>query len=357
MEYIVLNPPKDNYKDFMAMENNLYKNILFHKTIKHETFFEVNLCKKEGKTYFSSQSFKVKQSKESYYRYITRKDGFTIDEKGKVNVWFGKNIFEILMLDTFLNQYLNTNWLDNSLRSYITKGIFEKIVAGKITNNTDLCKAYLKAMRLNCSPRLFHEATHTLSKMALLRMCGVAKDINHMLEYVVNTQKEGTTINHIINDMIDQAMMLRKKIDFKWSAARLNEEHNNWTREIMGYEMERMVDEPIPDVHKWLAFDTDEIKLLKTKKEVFTEGRVMNHCIYTNYWNTITYGHYLAFHIIYDGREATLGVNNNNGYLVFNQCYSHHNGAVTPAIKDLVNSFIDNINTKHGYEKREELPF
>jgi hypothetical protein len=155
MENIILEPVPQEYVDFMSLPMGVYKNIQYYNNIQGKSFAEANLCKKDGCTYYSYVIFKVKKSKNGYYRQNTQKNGFTLDQKDKLSIWYGKNIFEVPGVSQVF-KHMNLNWLNTKLMPYVTKGIAEKLFANKITNNTDLVKAYIKVMRLNCSPKLLY---------------------------------------------------------------------------------------------------------------------------------------------------------------------------------------------------------
>ena len=250
------------------------------------------------------------------------------------------------MLDVF--KYFNFNWFSQRLYPFVTKGIFEKMVAGKITNNTEVCKAYIKAMRLNCSPNLFLQlftSDYTMSKSDFLRQASVAKDVNHFIEYTMSVGKENSRDKyHILSDMIKEAQILEKKIDFTWSFNRVKEEHKKWTEEIMQVEIDGLDDQVITNVEKFDRYTPKQFKLLKTQKEVFYEGKTMKHCIYTAYWNSIKNNNYLAYHIELNGEEATLGVYIDNDCIRYNQCFSRYNGAISHTMHTLVNQFVEELN-------------
>jgi len=173
---------------------------------------------------------------------------------------------------------------------YITKTVAEKILSKKITNNIDLLKEYLKLMRINASPKMLYCLINRkdINKMALLRNFSVAKDVNHAIEYLQGD-------DHHAIDMIDQAFILQRKIDFSWSPNRMREEHSKWTKEIMEAEINEMDDKEIEGLEKYETFTPTGFKLLKTQKEVFQEGKIMSHCIYTSYWSRIKNGNYLLY--------------------------------------------------------------
>lgn len=357
MENVSLKQLPQEYYDFMNMENGVMKNITYHRNIMGKTFSEANICKKEGCVYYSYNELVIKKTKNnSYYSKRKSRDGFTVDTKGKINVWYNKNVFQIPFINDVFN-YFNFNWLNQKLNPFITKGIMEKMFAGKITNNSDIVKSYFKVMHINASPALFLkllELTDNVSKSDFLREASVAKDINHMLEYQYNyaslkSENRDFSRQQILNDMVKEAQILDKKIDYNWSTVRLKEEHKAWTQEIMQYEIDSLKDVPLEHLEPFDTYTPEGFKLLKTQKEVFAEGKIMNHCVYTAYWNSIKTGSYLAYHVELNGEEATLGVNvyydkNITDNIMFNQCYTRHNQTPSIDMTLKVKEFVKHLN-------------
>jgi hypothetical protein len=362
MENVVLQPVQQEYVDFMSLPMGVYKNIQYYNTMQGRAFFEANLCKKDGFTYYTHTTFKVKKSKNGYYRQNSQKYGFTLDQKGKLSVWYGKNIFEIPGIHAIFN-HMNLNWFNVKLIPYVTKGIAEKMLTGKISNNTDLLKAYIKVMRLNCSPKLLHsviEGGH-YSKPLLLQMISVAKDQNHFLEFCLNeASSDEIRLNYFITDLVKQAQILGRQIDYMWSSKRMQEEHTKWTKEIMDVEVNDMKDVVSKTSVKFSEFKCDGFKLLTTKKEIYTEGKVMNHCIYTNYWSSVQNGNYLVYQVDWFGERATLGCYMSDEKITVNQCYRHSNRAISSGLTDLINTiFINSINrwAKENKIINQTLPY
>lgn len=347
MENIVLQPVQQEYKDFMSLPMGVYKNIQYYNNINGRNFFESNLCKKDGCTYYSATTFRVKKSKNGYYRQNTEKHGFTFDQKGKLSVWYGKNIFEVPGIWSVFT-HLNMNWLDAHLMLYVTKGIAEKMLSGKLTNNIDVVKAYIKVMRLQCSPRLLFDVikTNCYNKPHLLQMMSVAKDQDHFLQKCLDDYRDRTsdTESYIVGDLVKQAQILGRQIDFTWSPRRMRQEHDDWTKEIMEVEIKTMEDSTATCTLPFLEFKHPGVKLLTTKKEIFTEGKEMSHCVYTNYWASVNAGNYLVYQVDFYGERATLGVNLYDRNITFNQCYRKGNQAVSHQLKQFVDDFIQKLS-------------
>lgn len=347
MEIIKLQSPDSTYTEFMEMPNGTLKNIRYYRDIMSRNYAESSICKKDGCMYYAYNVFTVKKSKNGYYVNRKHRQGFTVNEKGKLSVWFGANIFQIPFISDVFN-YLRCNWLNQKLYPYVTKTILEKIIAGKITNNYDVVRAYFKMMKINASPSLFIELINKtdINKSYFLRQMCVAKDINHLMEYIIkrktDVSREFAINSYIIDDMIQEAMILDEKIDFKWSVNKLNEVHKKWTQEIMRHEIDALDDVAVESLDKFDKYTPKGFKLLKTQKEVFYEGRTMNHCVYTGYWTTIKNGRYLAYHIEINGEQATLGINVDQK-LSFNQCFSFYNRPISTELNTIVQEFYNNL--------------
>lgn len=352
MQTILLDFP-EIMKNFMAMENGVYKNILWNRQFKGIPYCQVNVYKDDEKLCFASNEYVIAKSKTSFYLRIRSKKGFTLDNKGKLNLWFGSNVYEMVNLDRLI-AHLNLNWIEPFMYSYLTKSGLERILNGKITNPIDFCKHYLKVNRINASPTLMYKACKEkgLSKIILLLHSNNSKDINHYLERLLN----GYQFNTLWTDSIQQAMILGKKVDFNWSENRIKEEHSKWTREIMKAEVDNIPDITIPNLDKIPELPT-EFELLTSQRRVFEEGSLMNHCIYTNYWSQIERGEYLAFHIKYNNEEATLGCYWYNDDLQFNQLYKQYNSSVSKEMDTFVKSWFTVNKDKFCKSSKEEKQF
>jgi hypothetical protein len=118
----------------------------------------------------------------------------------------------------------------------------------------------------------------------------------------------------------------------------MHKEHEDATFELMKLEAGNLSDEKITYTDFNLPSNFD---LLDNQQRVFLEGQVMRHCVYTNYWNNIKLGRYLAFNIKLNNENATLGVNLINNKMVFNQVYLYRNQPVSTEMMQLCLDFIE----------------
>jgi hypothetical protein len=348
MEKIIIIPRDSKLVDFFAMEDGIYKNILFNREIASFQFAESDLVKMDdGKIHFAHTMYTVKKGKK-YYTKNKSKKGFTVDEKGKLKIWYGSDIAGNQIFSNALKA-LKIDWFTNEvtiLWPFMTKTLFQKVITGKITNPIDFLSGYLKLSRISASPKLMYAACKcgTLSKTTFLIGAYAAKDVNHYLEYFMDSSVNKT---HHLDDLIKQSKILERKIDFKWSSKRMDEEHTNWTKEIMAAEIHSIPDREVKvnNYKKIAEFVPDFFEALDTQKKVFTEGSTMKHCVYTNYWNNINSGTFLAYHIKWKDQEATLGLYSyENNVVRISQIYGVRNSTVSSELRDEVRKIVDWIN-------------
>lgn len=110
----------------------------------------------------------------------------------------------------------------------------------------------------------------------------------------------------LVADAIDLALQLNKKVNFSWSGNKFREINIQWSRELMRKDIEKRNPK---DIYKNKELIKDA-KLLSSEREVFEEGMIMHHCVYTNYWRLIESGKYIALHLnsTVNSLGITLGV-------------------------------------------------
>lgn len=264
-------------------------------------FSETVVDEVDGKLIYRQATYKALFNKRLFLKPL-KCNGFTF-EKGKLKLWNGFSM-ALHLSETFL-KLRGFEWLakEGFYPNWLTKGLLEKVLRGKVTNPTEACKYLIGAYRWpkTTSPELLRRFIKNKdSKPVLLTRALVAKDLNAVLS--LKDEPE------FIGDLVKQALVLDKKVDFTWSDKRVRAEHDGWTKAIMALELELFEDEP-------LSYGTLElpggVQLLSTKKEVFCEGTAMSHCIYTNYWDVIQRGSYIAMHVDTPLGGATVGLHQN----------------------------------------------
>ena len=97
----------------------------------------------------------------------------------------------------------------------------------------------------------------------------------------------------LVADAVDLALQLNKKVNFSWSRNKFQEINIQWSRELMRKDIEKRNPQ---DIYKNKELIKDA-KLLSSERDVFEEGMIMHHCVYTNYWRLIESGKYVALHL------------------------------------------------------------
>lgn len=353
MEQTIINVlPVSEYKreflDFMNLPKGISKNLKYQKMIHGKAYADANLCLKDDKIYYSTSLVTIKRGNAgTFYMVRKNKHGFTFDWKTKkVNIWYGKEVKETPHLYEVFQVLKYTAWFPKHLWSLLTKGGLERILAGKITNPRDYVKYYLSAIRMkDVSPSKFLDYAKECMNYEpgvsypgpVFKYMHVAKHKDHVLDYLLSCKSykdyEEKLYNYFssMDDLVEQAIILEKPIDFTWSCKRFEQVHRDWTKEIMEYESSELSDVPYKNIFNL----GEEFIQLKCDKDVFIEGKVMNHCLYTNYLRDIKQGKYVSFHVetqLYE--PATLGVKVSDKTLVYDQMMHKYNSPVCRELKE-----------------------
>lgn len=112
-----------------------------------------------------------------------------------------------------------------------------------------------------------------------------ANYLKYYIEYLANVENLHNTLPtydfSIFYDTVKMAKTLNRKVNCSWSARRLKEEHDEWSKEITDIvftEGDRLMN--IKDIFIDFA-DASGFKLLRTTKEMNIEGRKNDHCVAT----------------------------------------------------------------------------
>jgi hypothetical protein len=274
--------------------------------------------------------------------------GCTYDKATKkFKWWFGKQaIIQMPNIVTDMCNYFKTEWFDSApqgLKISTTNSTLSKVLLGKITNPRDLIRGIIKAnptMRgMNISIETMWKYCNTRPGVRLQSLSdtlSVAKDPNHAIEYM--SDKDYMT--HDMLDLIKQAQMLDRKIDFKWSKSRIAEVHTEWTKEIMDIEQEYIQKKEYDYVGESPC--NGSLELITDSKELYIEGRTMSHCVFTNYADAVSNKTYFVFKFTDRDTRATLGIQKHwdKNEFVVNQLYGKFNKTIDRCHHDYVEEWL-----------------
>jgi hypothetical protein len=248
----------------------------------------------------------VRFNKKLYCKY-TPDRGFAYNKVTKdIKPWFGGTMktMDEEMLNAFFAE-TSLDWLVDAIstnktyRNMLGLSILKRILKGKITNRLDLVKAYIKS-----SPSFAGSRTMPVSRIVKYLNEKSYHGIDDMISYIkVSVNPEATANAYISLDnnasfmdhwkdpnqewinfgheLMNQAKVLDRKIDFTWSYRRMLQVHEDWTRDIMGMELEMVPDTNFEyEGDLWLP---EGLKLISNQKDLFKEGSEMHHCVYTNH--------------------------------------------------------------------------
>ena len=242
------------------------------------------------------------------------------------------SFFKLLGIDWFkdINEN-NIHWVVKN------KTIFKRIITNRIYNEETLYKSIgSSVLKLKNIPwkviRNYYNNYKCNYHISLTDLYWFTKNIEQSVEVLV---KAPIDKQHLYYDLIVDATKLNQIVDLKWSDKRINDEHKKQVQQLMEREIDNKEEIPIYDVSP----DLFPIKLLNTEKEIFIEGKVMHHCLYTNYYNRIKHHSYIAFHINHP-EECTLGIHMIDGKAKLNQIYKKYDVPVNKETRDLAEKFI-----------------
>jgi hypothetical protein len=298
------------------------------------------------------------------------KKGFTYDKTTKkFKFWYktSANSFSEYEWGKILTHSGN-EWLEPifyPITSLITATMLGKIFSKKITNPVDLCKLFIKSKpwlkNSDMSPVQLHKLLVSLNSNRdplgmFIPFFSVAKSVTPIVDTYMNGKRHH---NHILTDLTNQCLALDKKLDFSWSEKRLNEYHDELTREIMQFKIDNIRDTRVE--YSDLPPITNSIKLLSSEKEIFEEGTLMRHCVYTNYWSQVSNRMYFVFTYENGDVRATIGVNKHweSDKFEVQQMYQKFNQPVPEEDRARVKSIMNSDDMQEWFKKNskeEKLP-
>jgi hypothetical protein len=152
------------------------------------------------------------------------------------------------------------------------------IINNKLYSLNDFLKSYFK-MPLPAIKVILSDNNITLYRLdALKKQWNRNKNV---LLNIENLRKEFIDFNYF-DDTVRLAILLDKKINCSWSLRRLNEEHDNWSKEHREISI-KLEKEYKLNVHpNFVQFSNlNDYKLLVTNTQLIKEGMEQNHCVAT----------------------------------------------------------------------------
>lgn len=232
--------------------------------------------------------------------------------------------------------------------------VVKDILYGKITNPKDAILAYGKRLGVkHLNEYMFKLSGNTNIPMSVL--CCVINPAQ--LDTYVHEHGQLPRDSEF-RDMVEQAYALEKTINLMWSSKRMSEEHTKWSRELMRLSIGTKSEEPIWSESVVETFRQCGLELCNTEQRVFEEGYLMQHCVYTNYWDRIKERNYIALRIELEGGPVTIGLSRDyyTGQFTFNQAYHKYDRYLDPDESTIVQDAIHNTIVENLLEAMSYIP-
>lgn len=208
-------------------------------------------------------------------------------------------------LKSFINEYLIYNDINISYKMFMNILKFIAYNNGNFVNPFNAYDEIINYMKVATSQEtLFNKLktgaiqTRSSKPVNSVHQDGWLTSIFNCLEKPVEKS--------LVADAVDLALQLNKKVNFSWSSNKFRDINVQWSRELMRKDIEKRNPQ---DIYKNKELIKDA-KLLSSERDVFEEGMIMHHCVYTNYWRLIESGKYIALHLnsTVNSLGITLGV-------------------------------------------------
>lgn len=323
-----------NYDKNLSYEDKLRYEGCVYKTTER-------LSATDNCIYYVRQRVSLKRNGRTFYPLAIDKGTIYI---GKKEISFGGNISSEFVLAFLI--HIGIDWFRDVpysiLHHYIkNKIVFRRILTGRIYNEETFYKtvgAYVfkikniswKHIRKHC----VNSDQYWVHMFPLPDLSLFTKNPEKSIDVICDADD---TLKPRLHDLLNSAIKLNEIVDFSWSLKRIEEEHKRQTKELMSREISSKKNNPIYDVDESKFFP---FTLLNTEKDIFTEGSLMHHCLYTNYYNSIKNHCYIAFHLN-KPEDCTLGIYCIGGEPKFNQMFRKYDEPVSSSTRQYALDFIE----------------
>lgn len=274
-------------------------------------------------------------------------------ENGKVRTGH-TNDFDRKFIQCFLTffgvecitNYTNLNTIDNLIRyAILRKPVLKGIITGKITNRKALIKTlmttsyHIKDFRYETIEKYFNSNIN----QSLSTLAKYTTDLNESVRLLALSDSTSYFDRNLFCDLIQDAFILDKKINPRWSVRRMQEEHQKNIETETLLKEGSLSDEPIYECIP--VIDERGIKgnILNSEKEVYQEASFQHNCLHTHYWSKIKNRNYIAISLSVPER-ITVGLtvkgNDDDRSLSIEQMHTRYNAGVRDEHKDIIVDYI-----------------
>lgn len=331
-------------REIFSLSNEEQRDLFYYADINKDSYVH-KINDFDDKICYSQSQLTLRFNNKLYIQRKTNK-GLTFNKiTKKLRVWFGNEIGFFLTEEKCLPllKQLNIDWVTPDLLQIIRKSSLERILAGKMTNPMQLAKYYLRtSLKSNASPKLLIKLiTSGKSLSTFVQMQKVVKNEDNLLLKLIS----GFEMDKIYFDFASELYTLNEKMDINWSYKRVLEEHRKTSERIAYKKLKFEKDIDLKIEYEGIIKLLPNTKLLDTKRDIFLEGTMQHHCLYSSYSSNIINKRYFAV-AMYLPERCTIGIDiftNNDKKLIarLHQVYGLYNSRVKNTTKELIKAWIE----------------
>lgn len=298
---------------------------------------------KDNKLFFGIKTFTVVRYGKNIFITCKWSDVITIENNKIISNCTEQYIRHFY---SFIERSIAVDILNDSPYTSISKShMIKAILCKKVYSLETFYKEWmLKSYHLKGFDwRLFREFVSKIHYFSILDLKTFTKDLRKSMIVLIQMFKDNRVYgskHRQLEDLLQSAIKLGEVVDFTWSEKRIREEHNRQTKELMAKEIDSKEDTPIYNVDKG-SINTNNIHLLNTEKDVFTEGTLMHHCLYTNYFKKMQQHKHIAFHMSFPEECTFSCVKTFDGRIVMDQIYLAYDRRVQDETKSVAQNYIE----------------
>lgn len=374
MEKIFYN--KQGYDDAMKMleDSAEWQRFNFHSN-KIYTISYGHMKETDTHVYFSMCALKPMFNKKLFFKRKTL-EGVTYNkETRELKVWFDKQFYTLTTyMQSEIVNHFKVEWFDAmpwTLKNMATNTLIKRVIEKKITNPKDYTKAFLRTYFPKTTEishhkfyNLFRENSHLQSPRAYFEKMIHCTDPNDYINLMCSgADFEYSSDYVLLNEMMQQAKILDEKINIKWSDARMKEVHNEWTKRIMELEVKNI--QPIEYNYPEGLDTIPELELITNNIDLFTEGKTMNHCVYSSYNSGVKNKDYFVLKYDDGNVRGTVGVSfyydlfagskNNSNTVYVQQFHGKYNCSMPDDVCKKVDNWIKQKHVQDWFLKTKHV--
>jgi hypothetical protein len=304
---------------------------------------------------FATNESKDKLFVNYVYTELTRVGNKVFSKRYAYNILYMQNnslkIKDLEFFKTYCSSILEvfgitwTKDLNSNIRAFLHRGaILKSVITGRVYNEETLIKKIastcfgVKNIEWREMKKFLINNPGSNAYFSIIDLDIFTKNLNNSIR-VINRLREENNLDllALIQDTLNNAICLNKKIDLNWSVKRLQEEHQVMIQKICMFDIDKKSDEPLYDE----PINDDNIQMLNSEKELFVEGMTMSHCVYVNYYKSVDRGNYQVYHMS-TPENCTIGVRiDNDGNPSLDQAYRFKNRPIKDLTRMVIQGFLE----------------